>query len=325
MKKLNIKQNIKTFFKTNKLTATAYLSLVLIISLGAFLGITLARFFYQNIRESIFTTNNFYFKCDKMSEDNPTYYVSNWNGADAYTFIFNMNSIKNNKLKSNTDIAYKITYTCSDNALCSSTLDESDLSSVIYQSTNADSFNISISPNNNYTFVDGTEAWLKVEAESTSPYKATISAEFRIIVGHMGLSYEIKDKSNNPYLELRITNTLDYYVVETAFGSHNVGERIDAATYLTLTDAEKTKCTSAIVTINFDPSKIVLDMTSPAYLKGFDISNTSVSGISYINQMSFKVNALDSETVYFYKKDVSRDYSYPLVNSNSIIAVSFSE
>ena len=48
-----------------------------------------------------------------------------------------------------------------------------------------------------------------------------------------------------------------------------------------------------------------------------------IDNYSYINGISFKVDALSSEIVRFYKANASMNYSYPLGSVNSIVNVIF--
>lgn len=168
-----------------------------------------------------FQTKKFYFNSGKLKEKTATYSLDNWSGAGEYTININMNSIKNNLLKAETDISYNITYQCPSTVTCQIT----KTSGVIYGSVNNDSFNIVVTPNT--TFHDGDTILIYVSATSTSPYEKTISARFILKVGKIGLSYEITDEEKSPYLEFRITNTIDYYLVEEAFDNYNIGDRIE--------------------------------------------------------------------------------------------------
>ena len=42
---------------------------------------------------------------------------------------------------------------------------------------------------------------------------------------------------------------------------------------------------------------------------------------NYINQISFKMEAISSTKVRFYKIDATKDYTYPIKNPTSIITV----
>ena len=68
---------------------------------------------------------------------------------------------------------------------------------------------------------------MKVVATSTSPYRKKLVGSFKLVVGYYGLSYEISDKVGSPYLEAKVTNTLDYYVVREAFSNYKVNTHID--------------------------------------------------------------------------------------------------
>ena len=66
---------------------------------------------------------------------------------------------------------------------------------------------------------------------------------------------------------MNLTNSVTFYEVETAFGSYSVGDFVSLDDYALLSDADKAKCYSAIVTVNFNPSDLQLDMTANSYLK----------------------------------------------------------
>lgn len=62
------------------------------------------------------------------------------------------------------------------------------------------------------------------------------------------------------------------------------------------------KCASAIITLEFEPSIVPLDMTTSAYLKAISYETKVIGEYDYINKFSFKLDALSSEVVIFYKK-----------------------
>ncbi len=143
-------------------------------------------------------------------------------------------------------------------------------------------------------------------------------------MGQFGLAYEIDDSPNRPYFEVRITNTLDYYTVEEAFLQYNAGSNISIPEYMALTDENKAKCYSAYVDIELRPDRFALDMTNKNYLKASVVDQQTLSdSYNYIKKMSFKIDALSSETVKFYKEDPGHDNTYPIVNSNPCSSVDF--
>ena len=92
-----------------------------------------------------------------------------------------------------------------------------------------------------------------------------------------------------------------------------------------LSDEDKKKCTSALISLSFDPRETILDMTSSAYLNAYNVSITKIDGYDYVNGISFKMDSESSETIKFYKADTDKDYSYPIVNDRSVIEFSYSQ
>lgn len=278
---------------------------------------TLGRYIGNEIKNYYLSSKNFYFNSDKLEPNGIVYQVENWSGVDSYSVTFNMNSYKNNTVYSETDIEYEITYSCSSNVTCTITKEQS----VIYATEHIDSFTVTITPIK--PLEDNDKATINVEAKSTSPYEKTLKGTFNVVVGKMGLNYEIIDEPSSTYFEVSITNTLDYYTVREAFNDYPVGYKIDIDEYLSLSEENKNKCASSIATINFDPNVVLLDMTTTAYLESISTTNTVIDNFSYINGLSFKIEAQSSYRVKFYKVDSSKDYTYPFKNENSIVNIRF--
>lgn len=278
---------------------------------------TFGRFVYNEIQKHYFNSKNFYFESDKLKTELATYQINNYNGVDNYNISINLNSFKNNILKATSDINYEITYTCSTNANCN--LSKTD--GIIYSSANSDNFIATIAPN--VQLHDKDVIWIEIHAKSTFPYEKELSARFVLKVGYYGLSHSIEDESSSPYLELKITNTLDYYVVLNAFGTYNVNDKIDISTYLSLTPTNQAKCASAIIKLDFDPNLVLFDITSEAYDDALVTNTVNIGGFDYINSVTFKMDAVSSQIVRFYKKNSSLDYTYPIINPTSIIIVTY--
>ncbi len=278
---------------------------------------TLGRFVYDETKKNYFLTQDFYFNSDKLKEVQANYVINNYNGVDTYDIVINVDSIKNNLVKSTDDIAYDITYNCTSNADC----DSSKSSGVIYSTTGTDYFTITATPNT--ALVGGQYIEIEIFAESNNPYEKELSAKFKLVVGNYGLSYEIYDEANSPYLELKVTNTLDYYKVLVAFGSYSIGDKLDLETYLMLTSSEKENCASAIVNLSFPPIDILYDNVSDISDSITNISTTVIGGNNYVNALSFKIDAISSMIVRFYKIDATEDYTYPFVNPSPIVNVTY--
>lgn len=277
--------------------------IVLIILLCLPISFTLGRFVYNKVLDLYFTSKDFFFESDKLTVDGAVYSLDYWNGVDPYNVVINLNSFKNNKLKSTSDITYEIKYMCSSEIICNTTKDKG----TIYSDTNTDSLTITMTPNS--TFKDGDSVVLKVEAKSLSPYEKTLSAEFELVVGKYGLSHEIVDNENDIYLEFKVTNTLDYYTVRDAFDGYSVGDRISSDDYASLSMQNKDKCASAIVTLKFNPNVIYTDNNNTTFLNSYNVKTEKINNYDYINGFTFKMDSTSSTVVKFYKKDITKNFT----------------
>lgn len=288
--------------------------IILIMCLISFV-IIFGRYITNNIEDFFVRSKEFYFESDKLSEDTSYFQVENWSGVDSYTITVNMNSRKNNIEVATYDIAYDISYTCSDNVIC----DLSKTEGIIYASTNTDYFNLVVTPN---TSLDtGDKVVVDIEVRSKTNYKQTLKGRFTLIVGKENLSYQITDTKGNPYMELSITNTLSYYTVRQAFDNYTVGQRINLDTYLSLTEENKQKCKSSVVKIDFEPNVILLDLTDETYSNATNITTTTINGKTYVNSLTISLDAESSEDLRFYKVDTSQDYTYPNGDNEPIVNV----
>lgn len=277
--------------------------------------IVFGRYVTNSVNNFFLRSKEFYFYSDKLSEKKDVFQVDNWSGVDDYTIIVNMNSRKNNIQVASYDIAYDIKYTCSNNAICQL----SKTSGIISKEDNTDSFNLTITPNTQLK--TGDKVTVEIEATSKTSYTKTIKGKFTLVVGKENLTYQITDKPNNPYMDLRITNTLSYYIVDEAFGGYAQKDKIDIDTYLELSDQDKAKCYSNVVTMAFDPNEILIDITNENYQKATNVTTTVIDQKSYINSITLPIDAISSADIRFYKKDTSQDYTYPNVNSESVVEV----
>ena len=285
--------------------------LIIIISLVVIFG----RFVTNSLNNFFLRSGEFYFESDKLSEEGTTLQVDNWSGVDDYTFTVNINTRKNNIETATYDIPYEIKYSASDNVICNLSKENG----IIYASNNSDSFTITITPNTQLR--TGDKVTIDLEVISTGEYKKTLKGKFILVVGQENISYEITDEKLNQYLELSITNTLSYYTVRENFDSYNVGDRIDVDTYLNLSQENKNKCYSGEVKLEFDPNEVLLDMTSEIYNEAKNIETININGNTYIRSFTINIDAISSVDIRFYKVDVTKDYTYPNNNNNSVIEV----
>ena len=276
------------------------------------ISVSFGRYVYSKILDLYFMTQNFYFESDKLKSNNARYSLDYWNGVDPYDIVVNLNSFKNDKLKSSSDIEYEISYECPSNVICSSSKE----GGLISKSSNTDSFVFTMTPN--AIFSDGESTTVKIIASSKKPYVKELSASFTFKVGKYGLGHEISDSSGSPYLNLEVTNTLDSYFVKEAFGSYSSHDSISVDTYLALSDENKKKCASAVITVSFDPNILKIDNTATDYLKAYNIETQVIDGYDYVKKFTFDMDSSISDVIKFYKDDKSIDYS-----NSSVISVTY--
>ena len=319
---------------------------------------TLSRIVYNVALTHFYKTKNFYFASDLLSEKNPTYEISNWSGVDSYVITINMNSILNEHVRATSNIDYIISFSCEDKVNCYLNKTNGTIPVNEYVDSNRDEFSLTIVPTK--TFENNETTKVTIKAESTNPYKKSISATFTLKASKVGLSYEITDKKNDIFAILRLTNSLTYYTIKEAFNDFSVGDEIDQEKYNSLTEEEKLKCASLTVEINFDPRIITMDLTNSFYLKTFktnpnNIKKTNLRRIlkdfnnyktddlidedtykkidssnyayisdefEYVSGIIINIDAISSGDIKFYKKDKYKDYTYPFVNTSSIVKVS---
>ena len=305
--------------KKNKLNKKKVYITLGIILLIITIGLSYGRYAYNGIKDFYLASKNFYFNSDKLKQNRAIYQIDNWSGVDPYLLTINLNNSKNNLVHANTDIAYEISYVCSSNALCST----SKTNGTLYEDSITDYFTALITPN--AALQNDDEVWMEITVKSTYPYKKSLSARFIFKVGIPGISYAIDDVKGRPYFDLSVTNTTDYYLVKEAFGTYEINQRIDYNTYSSLSEEDKAKCALPLITLTFDPSVVILDMTNTAYLNAENYTTTEIDGYNYVNSISFRIALESSEAVKFYKANANMDYTYPIVNNTSIVDFEYSQ
>lgn len=276
---------------------------------------TFGRYVYNMYHNYILETKGFYFNSSVMSINESKHSINNWDGVNAYPLTIDVNSKKNDLLSTDVDISYEIGIECSSNIRCVLSKTEG----VITTSSKVDSYTITIYPVTNFT--TNQTATVKTYAKSTYPYVKTLSTTYTIGIETSSFSYKIIDSPTSKYLTVEFTNAFTYYKVVTAFETHQVGDNISVDEYKSLTDTQKQNCTSAQVTIDYDPNLILLDMTDETYKNRVTNSETiqTINGYRYVNGFSFKMEASSNAKIIFYKTDSSKDYTYP--GNESIIDV----
>ena len=289
--------------------------ILVIIVLVLPVGITFSRYITQVIKNYIMEANNFFFNSDKLVAGGANYGINNWGGVGNIEIQFQLNNHKNNILTSDADITYTVTTSCDNSVICNLSAN----SGTIQRAEKTDNLTLTVVPTR--AFNDGESITASVSATSSSPYVKTLSATFVVTVGKRGISYEITDSVSSPYLIFKITNAQDTYKVITAFGNHNIGDLLTTTEYLALSAADKNNCASALVTLSFDPSDVILDTTSDI-MKNATYTTSTYNGINYISTITFKVDVMTSMDIRFYKWDRTQNYTYPIITNSPIISFS---
>lgn len=297
------------------------MSIIVLCCLMAFVFFTAAfgRYIYNYIGNYILETKGFYFNSSVLNINTKEYKINNWDGVNSYPITVDLNNLKNSLTHTEADIEYNVSVTCSSNVTCRS----SKYSGILREDAGVDSFIVTMTPNTNTKFEAGDEVEVNIAVISNSPYKKVLKGKFIVSVENNSFSYEITDAKNDNFMTLKLTNSVPFYEVEKAFGSYKVGDTVSLEDYAKLSALEKENCFSAKVTISFDPETIFLDMTSKSFLHGTNKQSktSSKDGFVYITGYQFKVEATSSEKIIFYKADKTKNFTYPIINSSSIVDV----
>lgn len=287
----------------------------LIVSVGSF---TLAKYVIQEFHSYYLNAKHFYFTSNRLKKNNPTYLVNNWSGVGSFNISFDLLSQKNSLVYTDYDIPYEVTFNCPNDVNCS--VDKA--TGVIYSAsdTHSDTVTLSVVPSRNYS--ENERLVIHIVASSTSPYVETISADFEYVVGKQGITYEVEDETNRPYIMFKITSAINYCKVIEAFDTYQVNDLIESNVYRQLSDSNKRKCVGEPVILNFDPNAILLDTTSNI-VKTATISNTAIDGVSYINRLEFNIEPVSTLAIKFYKTNTANNYTYPNNGGNCIVSVSY--
>ena len=303
------------FIRKHKVVSSVLLVFLLLFSV---VTIVFGRYIKNILNNFILETKRFYFNSSVLSVNGKNYSITNWDGVNSYTLTVDLNNRKNDERYTKTDIEYDIDVNCPNTVIC--TLSKED--SIIHPEDVSDSYIITMTPIQN--FYEGDTVLISTSVTSSVPYVKTMSASYTIGVEKSDFSYDIEDSPGSKFLTINFINSISYYEVSQAFGTHAVGEHISLDEYSTLSASDQDKCFSAIITLEYNPSLLLVDMTNPLYINHLstDFLEQTINGFQYVSKFSFKVNASSSSSIIFYKDDPSQNYTYPIVNSTSIIGVS---
>jgi len=293
--------------------------IVLVILIFTFsFSVAFGKYFFNIINNYILESRNFYFNSSQLTINNKKYQINNWDGISSYPITVDLDNQKNLDVYTIGDITYDISYDCEDTVTC--TL--SKTSGTIREQSHTDSYILTVVPKQ--TFKEGESVRVKTIARSKTPYEKELSATYTLKVTQSNFSYSIDDEEGSLVALLHLNNSLTFYTVQTAFGSKQVGDKVSVEEYEALSDTNKANCYSAIVTLEFDPNVVLLDSTNPTILNRLpsNYQTTTINGNQYVSKYSFKMNAISSNLITFYKNDKTADYTYPIKNDTPIVNVS---
>lgn len=288
-------------------------SIAFISVLSVFFLINFGRYIKDIINNYITRTQRFYFNSDRLTVDNKKYEINFWTGNSDYEIGINVDSLDNALRGAEMDLVYYIE--CEADAGMQCILNRN--SGTISNLTNKDSFTVTAHPTR--VFAEGESASIRIKARVEEPFQKELSGEFTFVVGKYKMNYKIEDKVSQPYLTSVISNTLNDHIVIYPFDGYNQGDPITEEQYNLLSDDNKKKCASAIITLSFDPTVVRLDMTNYYYQHRLSQEIQTIDGYDYVNKFTFAINPKTSVAIKFYKLNTNADYTYPITNSNQVV------
>lgn len=306
------------FFRKHRKFSTFVMSILIIFLI---LSVVFARYIYNIINNYILETKHMYFYSSVLDVNGKNFSIQNWDGFEPYHFTVDLRNYKNDDRRSDVDIPYTISITCDDTKVTCTTTKGSG--ATLAHTTDSDSFIVDVVPKQGVTLTEDDVIKVTTTVTTTSPYKKVIYGSYNIGIEKANFSYSVEDSAGSLYAKLILKNTLSVYEVKTAFtqggNTYNVGDKITADVYETLSDANKANCFSAIVTISFDTSKIKVDVTNHYYLTRLTNNGytTTTDANGFINGFSFKMGPSSTSELLFFKDDVSQNYN----NSTTLITV----
>ena len=281
--------------KLNKLKVGICIFIIILTVTIAVFG----RYFYNSVREAYFTSKQFFFTSDLLTLDNQTYTYENWGGIDVYEINVDLYSYANTLLRLDYDLDYEISCESLDptkiQCNINSTSGPTKTTGTIYH-TEQDSHAANVSQVKIYVtplvqINKGETVTVAISAKTQEPYIKEISCEVTLKVKEQTTNtFEIDDVANRNYAMLKISNVED---------------------------------SSSQVTLEFDPSKVRLDLNDEIYVNRISEVTTTINGSEYVKKVVFNMEKESVKNVKFYKGDISKDYTYPAGETSPIINVTF--
>ena len=244
---------------------------------------TFGRYIYNSARDLYLKSHNFSFSSNLLTTTGKTYKYANWSGVDDYEIDLQLYSYENELslfTYEGDGLAYSLTCTVDDDTKATAHIEtaagEATATGYIPNTTIVKDIKIYLKPTENLE--EGDTVKVNVTASTTVPYKKTITATFNIKVTGQGVTYSIEDEEASIYATLKLVNT---------------------------------KSETNTITLSWNPSKVVIDVTNEYYERRTGETSTAVNGVEYVNSITFDMEAADVKNIRFYKKDINANYTYP--------------
>lgn len=246
---------------------------------------TFGRYIYNSARDLYLKSQNFSFSSNLLTTTGKTYKYANWSGVDDYELDLQLYSYENELslfTYEGDGLAYTITCEVEDTTKATvhigTTAGEATQAGYIPNTTNVKDIKIYLKPTENLAVGDTVK--VNVTASTTVPYKKTITATFNIKVTGQGITYSIEDEATSIYATLKLVNT---------------------------------KSETNTITLSWDPSKVVIDVTNEYYENRDQEKDTyqNEDGVEYVKSITFDMEPADVKNIRFYKKDINANYTYP--------------
>lgn len=177
--------------KKKRLSPIMGIGLLLIVSLLAFNGYTLAKYIFGHEQEAVFVAKDFYFESDLLKSTDvtiPQYILQT--GVNDITFV--LKNHPDELRTSEVDIAYSVTLK-----------KDGDSNPVTKTGT------LEIDEKNETIYFDNlAPGTYTVTAEATAPYAKTLRAEFVVTGMDNNIRWKVNDNAQSPFLQL-IVQTAD--------------------------------------------------------------------------------------------------------------------
>ena len=289
--------------KLGKLTFRKVLVLIIVLGVISITTATVAKYVVEEFHGYYLNSKHFYFTSNRLKTNNPVYLVNNWSGVGEFDISFDLIAMKNSLVYTDYDIPYEVDYDCPTGVGCvfdkpTGVISKND-------ANHSDTVTLTVTPSATYN--EGDHLIVGITAWSTSPYIETIYATFEYVVGKKGVTYEIEDEANRPYLMLKITNAITYCTLIADYGEWHAGKELDNSIYRQMDPADKPKCVGEQINLSFDPHDIILDTTGDI-VKTATLGNTTISGIDYVSSLGFYIEPVSTMAIKFYKTDPSINY-----------------